>query len=380
MDDICAVCRTDEGVTHQCPACGFEFCDAHADQSDHDCPAIDATSGEDSTGSGDGERDARDALATLTGTVAARGSAAVAEARAAASSVQAAIARRTRDAATSVRSAGSELRDWVADVRSRIADRASAVRSAPSEARRTGGDESGGDSPVRRARRSVAGAMERGRRGIERGRRRIASSMARVGTDGSPGRRRLATIGLVVVVLVATSAVVLGTSGLVTDGPSDGSSSEGPTNELVADGNGETAIESSAAFDEALLAEINDARDEEGVARLQTDDALAGIATDHSADMADAGNASLEAWDADRLTDRLDGTDSPCETVAQTGAWIDAGGESDAEALAETTTDRWMSDDEFRGFLLSSDYDRGAVASAVGDDGRRYVSITTCGT
>lgn len=377
MDGVCAVCRTDEGVNHECQACGFEFCDTHAAPGDHDCPSIDTESGTDSSDAGGAGSGAGGASATRFRKVATRDSAAASKTSDVASTVRTESARRARTAARSLGSTASILRDRLSTAVSRVDAPVDGDRATPGEGRGDDGDERRTDTSLQRARRSVMALLERGRRGIERG---IERGLDRAGREATGRQKRLASIGLVVLVLLATSAVLLGTSGIVTDGLSDGETTDAPTNELVADGNDTAALESPAAFDEALLAEVNAAREGEGVTRLETDDELAQVAADHSDDMAGAESASLDAWDRDRLADRLEGTDTPCETVAQTGGWIDAGGETDADALASNAVDRWLDDDAFREFLLSGDHDRGAIASAAGDDGRRYVSITMCGS
>lgn len=338
MDDVCAACRTEEGVDHECQQCGFAFCGTHAAPTDHRCPAIGDAS----------ENDAADAGATAEG----------------------------RDPG------GIERTDPIERARSAVSGAANRVRTAvgasvergrTSTGGTTGGSEHGAGGIRTLAREGFETAAERTRTGVD-------NALGRVG--GGRSRQRLASIGVVVVLLVATSAMALGASGVVTVGlgGGDSGSTAAPTNELATNGSDATEpVGSSESVNDAILAAINDARSEEGVAELEADGGLERIATNHSEDMAAAESAELDAWDSDRLANRLNATNVSCESIAQTGAWIDPGDETDADALATTTVDRWLDDDGFRQFLLATDNELGAVASADGDDGRVYVSVTACG-
>lgn len=370
MDDVCAACRTEEGVDHECQECGFSFCEPHSSPADHNCPAVDhhatADVGQGSATGADTDAGARAAAASAAST-----------ARDATTTARSALSSRAAAARNATRNAVATVRDRLDSWRStggtgegkRVGSTDDADRGGPAD--RAGAALS---STSERARTAIGRASAAIRRAVGRGRKRLP------GTGSVVPGGQLGSIAVVVVLLVAASAVVLGTSGLAVGVLDDGgdAGTDAATNEMVTDGADDASLaDEPAAFETALRNEINAARADDDA--LADDEDLGAIAANHSAAMADAESADLAAWDEDRIADRLAATNHSCETFGQTGAWIDPGDESDPDTAAATTVDRWLDDDEFSSFLRSSEHDLAAISATEGDDGRLYVSVTACG-
>ncbi|WP_049927372.1 CAP domain-containing protein [Halopiger goleimassiliensis] len=157
----------------------------------------------------------------------------------------------------------------------------------------------------------------------------------------------------------------------------------------------ETGVEtvSSDDVEDFVHAEVNQRRDEHGLAPLEWDGTVASVARAHSYDMAERDYFAHTNPDGEGPFDRFRDVDDYCrgygENIALT--WVDRpvdrpDGEPTtfytAEGLGEGLVDQWMNSTEHREAILEEHggpaWDRGGVGVYIADDGSVYASHNFC--
>lgn len=150
----------------------------------------------------------------------------------------------------------------------------------------------------------------------------------------------------------------------------------GPAEELPGE---ERTIEESGEVDTAHVermveAEVNAIRAERNLSRLGHDRAVAGVARNHSRDMARRGYVGHESPEGDGPQDRMDAAGVDCragENIAQT--WLDRpieGGDriTSEEELASALVEMWMDSPDHRENIVSDEYGSHGVGVVHAED------------
>lgn len=175
------------------------------------------------------------------------------------------------------------------------------------------------------------------------------------GTSELSNPRRLA-LGVVLVVLVAIAGMVaFAAAGGV------------PTADLDVDRTARLIAESA-----------NDARAERGLAPLESDDALASVAANHSVHMARHDYVNHTQPDGTTIADRYAAAGVDCRGGENVYFTPNGALRISEQAFADTVVRAWLASPGHRRALLNENYTKQGVGVVVADDGGVYVTQDFC--
>lgn len=130
---------------------------------------------------------------------------------------------------------------------------------------------------------------------------------------------------------------------------------------------------------EALIAEgVNDARTERGLAPLESDDALAAVAANHSAHMARNDYVNHTQPDGTTIADRYAAAGIECRGGENIYFTPNGALRVSEQAFAETVVRAWLASPGHRRALLNEDYTTQGIGVVVSESGGVYVTQDLC--